>query len=124
MPSQMAIDSCELFPLHCVLPGWITSYGCAIGLLLLCGLQVLFPPVTQHPLSTNAPAFWLKHATRSPGSSEGMLPVLKGILSLVALSVPGMGIAKRAVLPGTIGLLLADRCLSIIEPGLIMTRNK
>jgi hypothetical protein len=88
------------------LPGWVALYGSGMSLLLSSAVCGLFPPVTQYPHSANAGAFWLKQAGGSQANSEGMLRVMKGALASVALAVLGMGIAKRAVLPGTIGLLL------------------
>jgi hypothetical protein len=88
------------------LHGWIVFYGCAISLLLSSAIRAIFPPITQHIRSPNAPAFWLKRAGESEGDPQRMTGLLPRIAAIVASGVLGLGIAKHAVLPGTIGLLL------------------
>jgi hypothetical protein len=90
------------------IPRWITFYGCAMSLLLLSAVRLLFPPVTDQLLGTNAPALWLQQAGGSRGGPQGIIRFLKGISAVVALVIVGTWITERSVPPkaGVVMLLV------------------
>lgn len=80
-------------------PGWITLYGCAASLLLSSAIRVLFPPVTDQLQGANAPALWLKQASGSGGSPQGLIRAVKGVAAIVAVMIVGTWVADRSALP-------------------------
>jgi hypothetical protein len=66
------------------IPHSIAYYGCAISFGLTSAVRQLFPPVTNHAIGANVPAFWLK---QSAGNSEGTLRVSKSSWLLLLLAI-------------------------------------
>jgi hypothetical protein len=56
---------------HLTIPGWITLYGCTIGLLLSSAVRILFPSAigqTGRLAGANVPGDWLKYRVALPKS--------------------------------------------------------
>jgi hypothetical protein len=70
-------------------PRWILFYGCAMSLLLSSAVRMLLPPTTDQLQGANAPALWLRQAGGSSGNPQGIIRVVKGVTSIVAVAVVG-----------------------------------
>lgn len=76
-------------------PGWIMFYGCALSVLLVSALRILFPPASEQPLGANAPAFWLESSFGSAGNHMVLVRIVQGIAAIVAAALVGTWIADQ-----------------------------
>ena len=81
------------------LPRWILLCGAAAGLLLVCGVRMLFPPLVDRPQGASGPAFWL-HLTAEP-LSPATLRLLKsaGMIAVAALLGAVVGYRPASLVP-------------------------
>lgn len=80
-------------------PSWIMLYGCAASLLLSSTVRMLFPPGLDQLQGANAPALWLKQAGGAGVSTQGIIPVVKGVAAVLAAAIVGSWIADQYALP-------------------------
>ena len=80
-------------------PRWIMLYACAMSLLLSSAVRMLFPPATNQLQGVNAPVLWLKQASGSTESPQGLIRILKGVAAIFVVMSIGTWLADRAALP-------------------------
>jgi len=97
----LALWSQWILPADLSLPPWIFWCGAAVGLLLVCGLRMLFPPIADRPQGAGGPAFWLHLDSDPIRVSPETVRILKAAGLVAAAAVLGAVIGAMAGAPAT-----------------------